>query len=141
MLKLLPILMVFFCLTASAADVEIHHATVRQPLPGRDVSAGYFSITNHTTRPLSIIEATSPWFGKIELHQHVVVDGMMRMQQVTAIDVAPQQTIHLQPGGLHLMMFNPKQTLPLGAQLPLELKTSDGKIFQVAAIITRIPKQ
>ena len=124
-----------------AADIEILNATVRQPLPGRTVSAGYFSIQNQTSQSVIVVAATSPWFEKVELHQHRFVDGMMRMESVERIEVAPQQTVHLQPGGLHLMLFKPSQQLQLEQQVPIELQLADGHKIAISAVVTKIPKQ
>lgn len=124
-----------------AADVQIINSTVRQPLPGRTVSAGYFTINNNSMQTVSLVAASSPWFEKVELHQHSYVDGMMRMEHVGSIVVGPNQTVHLQPGGLHLMLFKPKQSLQLDQQVPIELELDNGQKISVAAVVTKIPKQ
>jgi copper(I)-binding protein len=124
-----------------AVEVQIVNSTVRQPLPGRTVSAGYFTINNTSEQPISLVAASSPWFEKVELHQHSYVDGMMRMQRIDTIVVAPNQTVHLQPGGLHLMLFQPKQSLQLEQQVPIELAFDNGQKIAVMAVVTKIPKQ
>lgn len=126
---------------ALAVEVQIVNSTVRQPLPGRTVSAGYFSINNTSQRTISLVAASSPWFEKVELHQHSYVDGMMRMQRIDTIVVASNQTVHLQPGGLHLMLFQPKQSLQLEQQVPIELAFDNGDKIAVMAVVTKIPKQ
>lgn len=126
---------------ALAVEVQIVNSTVRQPLPGRTVSAGYFSINNTSQRTISLVSASSPWFEKVELHQHSYVDGMMRMQRIDTIVVASNQTVHLQPGGLHLMLFQPKQSLQLEQQVPIELAFDNGDKIAVMAVVTKIPKQ
>jgi copper(I)-binding protein len=124
-----------------AVEVQIVNSTVRQPLPGRTVSAGYFTVNNTSQRPISLVAASSPWFEKVELHQHSYVDGMMRMERIDTIVVAPNQTVHLQPGGLHLMLFQPKQSLQLEQQVPIELAFDNGQKIAVMAVVTKIPKQ
>lgn len=124
-----------------AAEVQISNSTVRQPLPGRTVSAGYFTINNNGTQPISLVAASSPWFDKVELHQHSYVDGMMRMARVDSIVVAPNDRVHLQPGGLHLMLFTPNQPLQLEQHVPIELVFDNGQNISVAAVVTKIPKQ
>ncbi len=124
-----------------AAEVQIINSTVRQPLPGRLVSSGYLSIKNLGPKTISLVAASSPWFEKVELHQHSYVDGMMRMQRVDRIVVEPHRTVHLQPGGLHMMLFTPKQPLQLDQQVPIELQLDDGQQISVVAVVTKIPKQ
>ncbi len=128
-------------LASATSHLIIENATVRQPLPGKTVSAGYFTVTNPTAQPVQILAANSSLFGKTELHQHRMVDGMMRMEQIKHIEVAPGATVHLQPGGLHLMLFRPSQLLELGQQVPLDLQLASGEVVTVSAVVTRIPKQ
>ncbi len=144
-MRLPKLLFLLCCLQSGVAGADsgllIENATVRQPLPGKTVSAGYFTFTNSTAQPIQIIAARSRWFGKAELHQHRMVDGMMKMEAIQHIDVAAGATIHLQPGGLHLMLFRPVQPLELGQHIPLEIVLSSGETLTTDAVVTRIPKQ
>ena len=137
------IMLILSCCTLDvlAAQTEISNATVRQPLPGKTLSAGYFSIRNSGTDPIALLAVTSPQFDSVELHAHQMMDGMMQMVEVEKIAVAPGQSVHLQPGGLHLMLFGPTQPIQLGQQVPLQLRWSDGTMQSVSANVTRIPKQ
>ena len=137
------ILFILSCCTLNvlAAQTEISNATVRQPLPGKTLSAGYFSIRTTGTNPIALLAVTSPQFDSVELHAHQMTDGMMQMVEVDKIAVAPGQSVHLQPGGLHLMLFGPTQPIQLGQQVPLQLRWSDGTMQTVSANVTRIPKQ
>lgn len=141
MRRIISIVALLASMQLLAAEVQIVNATVRQPLPGRSVSAGYFTINNSGSQGVSLVAASSPWFEKVELHQHSYVDGMMRMQQVDTIVIAPNQSVHLQPGGLHLMLFTPKQSLEIDQQVPIELLFADGQNIAIKAVVTKIPKQ
>lgn len=132
----------FFCpLFAQSAEVTVSNATVRLPLPGKSLSAAYLSMSNTSSQSIALVAVRSPWYDSIELHQHRMTDGMMRMEQTDKIEIAAGQTVHLQPGGLHLMLFGPKQQLSLQHQVPLELQWSDGTVQQLTATVTKIPKQ
>lgn len=124
-----------------ANQVEIFNATVREPLPGKTLSAGYFSIKNSGTTAVTLVSVSSSLFGKIELHTHHLVNGLMTMAQIDSIVVEPGQQIHLQPGGLHLMLFRPAEKIHLGQKIPLQLQWSDGAKQMIEATVTRIPKQ
>jgi hypothetical protein len=52
-------------------------------------------------------------------------DGMMHMQQVTDLTIAPNQQIILEPGGMHLMMHANEPTRP-GENVQMTIKLSDG---------------
>jgi len=137
------LLMFVCCLVLSighvAAEILVKNATVRQPLPGKTVSAGYFSLENTANVANALIKVESPWFGHIELHQHQMHNGMMQMVKMSRIDIAAAQTVHLQPGGLHLMLFKPTQQLSLTDKVPLRLFFADGSELDVNASVTQIP--
>ena len=124
-----------------AGQVEISNATVRQPLPGKTLSAGYFSVKNNGSQTIALVAVTSSQFDSVELHTHQMTDGMMQMVEVEHFEVSAGQSVHLQPGGLHLMLFGPTAPIQVGQQVPLQLRWSDGTTQSVQANVTRIPKQ
>ncbi len=123
------------------ATPQISNATVRLPLPGKTVSAGYFSIDNPANDNVKLLNATSPQFESIELHNHINVDGMLRMVKVDEFEVPARTTIHLQPGGYHLMLFRPKSPLTPTSDIEIQLTWSDGSKTKVKPTITEIPKK
>ena len=127
--------------TVVLAEVLVTEATVREMLPGRSMTAGYFSISNQTNVAAELIGASSPQFGSIELHQHSHKDGMMKMEQVQSVVVAAGEQVHFQPGGLHLMMFDAKTSITKGQQIPLRLTFKDGQSIEVQASVSAIPTQ
>lgn len=141
----MPLLFALIVLCSSfvvpAAPLEFSNATVRQPLPGKNLSAGYFSVVNSGAVAVQLVAASSPWFARVELHQHSVHNGMMRMEKVDSFTVNAGEQIHLQPGGLHLMLFAPKYEITLGAVVPIQISAADGQQWQISAIVTKIPTQ
>lgn len=88
---------------ASAPSVLISDGYVLAPLKGRDIAAGYF-IAENQGAAISLIGATSP-MASIEIHTHSMVDGVMKMRKVDAVDLPEETSIAFEPGGFHLMMF------------------------------------
>lgn len=123
----------------AVAEVVVTDATVREMLPGRSMTAGYFSMRNSGTVDAELISASSPQFGSIELHQHSHKDGMMKMEQVQSVLVAAGEQVHFQPGGLHLMMFDAKTSITKGQHIPLRLTFKDGHSIEVQAMVSVIP--
>lgn len=121
------------------AEVLVTDVTVREMLPGRSMTAGYFSINNQNKVAAELIGASSPQFGSIELHQHSHKDGMMKMEQVQSVVVAAGEQVHFQPGGLHLMLFDAKTSITKGQQIPLRLTFKDGQSIEVQAMVSAIP--
>ncbi len=130
-----------FSLSAAAAQAEllVTDATVREMLPGRSMTAGYFSIKNNNKVPVELIGASSSQFGSVELHQHSHKDGMMKMEQVQSVIIEAGEQVQFQPGGLHLMLFDAKTNLMKGQQIPLQLTFKDGQSIEVQALVSEIP--
>lgn len=112
--------------TATAADVEISNGWVKESIPGSENGAGYFTITNVGTETATIVGATTLASRAIEVHQHILRDGMMRMKRVPELAIAPNETIVFQPGGYHLMLFGVKNSFRIGDSVEFTLKFSDG---------------
>lgn len=141
MLKPLILLIAAFVSNANAVELQITDTAVRQPLPGRTVSVGYLSIKNTGATSIRLVKASSKQFGNIELHNHKMVDGMMQMQRLKEIEIPSGDTVKLQPGGLHLMMFRPVATLQLGEEVAVDLHWSDGTVQTYKTKVVAVPKQ
>lgn len=120
---------------------SVQDSQIRQPMPGRAVTAGYLILHNHSSETAKLVAASSSQFARVELHQHTHKDGMMRMEQVNEIDIAAGESVVLEPGGLHLMLFEPKSKLEIGQQIPLTLKFADGQLLAITAPVVATPKR
>ncbi|MEE2023302.1 MULTISPECIES: copper chaperone PCu(A)C [Alkalimonas] len=122
-------------------SIEADDVLVRVPMPGRTVTAGYLTLRNNSTQMRQLVAVQSDAFNRIELHTHTHVDGMMRMVQVDAIDIAAAGETVLQPGGLHLMLFEPTTSLEENELVTLQLQFDDGTQLQVDARLVLPPRR
>mgnify|MGYP001815431764 FL=1 len=100
-----------------ASDVEI-----TRPMPGRHMSAGYLVLTNNTDTPIRIDRVTSPQFGRVEMHETTIEDGISRMREIDELLVPAQGSVTFERGGKHLMLMRAQD---LGQTVSLQL-LSDG---------------
>lgn len=124
---LLSLVVVFFCAgwaaTAGAAcnSLSIEDAWVRSAPPGVPM-AGYFRVTNTGDARIKLTDASSTAFERVEMHQSMVKDsGMATMKPVASIALAPGESVAFEPGGYHLMMFEPEEMLMPGDSVKLTL--------------------
>jgi copper(I)-binding protein len=91
----------------SSGAIEVEDARYR--LAKSDLGAGYMSISNTTDTDVTFEGASSEGVGRIELHESLVGnDGTMTMQaRPDGFVIAAGATITLEPGGKHLMIFDP----------------------------------
>lgn len=123
--------------SGQAGTVAMTAARIRPPPGGRDVTAGYLTLTNTGTAADRLLSATSPVAASIELHAHTHAGGMMKMEQVPAIDVPAGGTVTLEPGGLHLMLFGVKADALAGGVVPVTLTFEQGGTVEVPFVVTQ----
>jgi copper(I)-binding protein len=63
----------------------------------------------------------------VEVHEMKMVDDVMRMRQLPALDLPAGQTVELKPGGYHIMLLQLKQPLKEGDKVPLTLEIEDAQ--------------
>lgn len=125
--KYLIIIALFFTpLSVAADDLLITDAWIKNLPPVVPMRAGYMSLSNNGDKELTIVSVESETFSHIEIHASVDKDGMMSMQPIDAISIKTGETLHLRPGGIHLMMMNPLVVLSPGDEVTATLIFDDG---------------
>jgi copper(I)-binding protein len=127
-------------LAADSSSVVVHEAWVRMPPASRTDTAAYMVIENKGATARSVVSASSPDVGKIEMHEMKMTSpaaggSMMSMMPVTKIDVPAKGRATLQPNGLHLMLFGLKSKLTEGGKVSITLKLDDGSTVPVTASV------
>lgn len=118
---------------AKIGSISITGASVRET--ANDVTAMYMTIKT-TGAGDRLISATTPISPIVQLHETVMRDGAMNMQQVAGgIPVPPAGEVVLKPGGLHIMMMNLTAPLKVGQTVPIELNFEKaGKVSLTAPV-------
>lgn len=118
-------------------DLRISNAWVREAPPGSHVLAGYLTIENQGPATVTISGISGDDFSSIEIHRTVIEDGMARMLSIGQLDIPAGDSFVLEPGGYHLMLFNPDRTLTTGDSVELLLHVSNGPCLPVKAPVLR----
>ena len=93
------------------SNIIIEAPYVRASIPGTSLTSAYMSIENKNNEALILTGVTSLLSDRIEIHQHTMSDGMMKMRKVEQLVIEGQSSVVLQPMGYHLMIFNVKKAL------------------------------
>ncbi|HDZ55417.1 MAG TPA: copper chaperone PCu(A)C [Pseudomonas xinjiangensis] len=104
-----------------AGDLHIDHPWSRPLPPVAPTGAAYLRIENHGQTADSLLGVRSPIAEYAQMHEHLHVDGLMKMQQTERVDIASGQTVIFEPGGLHIMLFDLREPLVSGDEFPLTL--------------------
>ncbi len=101
------------------------NAWIREAPPGAEVMAGYVTIHVRAGTSTALTSAGSTDFARVELHEMTMTDGVMRMRPLERVELPAGKTVALAPGGLHLMLFEPKRPLRAGDRVTLEFVLED----------------
>ncbi|MEZ9657413.1 copper chaperone PCu(A)C [Vibrio splendidus] len=119
-------------------DVMVHDAYARATPPSAVNSAVFTTLMNHSDKERSIIAATTPAAGKVELHD-VIVDGdVMKMRQIQQITIPANGEVVLKPGSLHIMLFDLKDGLKEGEQIEMTLTFANGETQTFDAPVKKV---
>lgn len=117
--------------------VVVSNAQIRDFLPGSKSSAGYLTLVNHGDTVIELTKVSIENLGRVEVHEHQHVNGMMKMQKIDVLQIKAHQQLDFKPGGYHLMVFEPKEPLKIGQELKLTLYFSNGdRVFTQASVVS-----
>ncbi|MGL1957170.1 MAG: copper chaperone PCu(A)C [Colwellia sp.] len=124
-----------------AVFISVNDGYVRETIPGTHISSAYMTINNNSEKSVTLVGASSTISPRIEIHQHSIIDGMMRMRQLDSITIKGKESVILQPSGLHLMIFDFKKPLIQGETIDLTLHFLSAPDLQVQLPISGIKIQ
>ena len=110
---------------ADGTQVKFVDGWIKQLPPMVPMRAGYMKIENPTKQPVEIIAVQSDAFERVEMHETLMEDGVMKMVEQDTIELPAKSQVELKPGGKHLMLITPKQTMQLGDDIELTITFSD----------------
>lgn len=133
---LLPLLL--FCSTPdkveetkSINEISISDGWARPSKIGM-MSAAYFTITNGTNEPDSLLSVDSSISNDTQIHEsYTTEDGLMGMQPQGLVPIPANSEVTFKQGGLHIMIIQPKRDLVEGDSISLNLYFSSSKELEI----------
>jgi copper(I)-binding protein len=116
---------------AAAGGLSVSGQWFRLIIPSRP-AAGYFTLSNGTDTPQSLVGAASPGCGMLMLHQSTAENGEERMTMVPNVAVPAHGKVTFAPGGYHLMCMAPTPLMKRGQSVPVTLRLGDGETVSVS---------
>ena len=123
--------------TASAGNIEIHDAWVREAPPNSEVMAAYLTLHNHSPKSYTLVSVSSPDFERVEMHRTEQHDGMATMLPVSRVILSTKGSVRFQPGDMHLMLMKPKKHLVEGNLISLTLHFADDSSMMINAPVKK----
>lgn len=137
---LLAPLLLSVSISARAADhclPKAEQGWIRLPPVAMPMMAGFVRIENPCAQAAVIVSAESLSFGEVTTHETREVDGVNKMREVEQLRVEPGKAVELKPGGMHLMLYRPYQTLKEGDEAVITLKLQDGRSLPVTFTVSK----
>ena len=122
---------------ATGDVVAVANAWIREADPGANALAGYMTLVNIGSEPVSLVRIESDAFEKIEMHEMMVVNDLPRMRSASPLNVPAGSQTQFAPGGKHMMMMGPRQRLTPGQQINITLIFDSGRVQAVSAKVAR----
>jgi len=126
---------------AFAKDIVVEDAYIRATIPGTSVSSAYMNITNNGLKATRLIGAGADISDRVEIHQHLMADGMMKMRKVDGLEIKPNQQMMLMPSGYHLMIFDLDKPLNDGESVKVQLHFSHGESQEIEVPVKSIKRR
>ncbi len=117
-------------------DLLISHPIIPLPAKGSPVSAGYVEIHNNGTEDEVLLNVSSSFSKKSQIHTMIVVDEIAKMRPVKDGIVIPAGgMVKLEQGGLHFMFLKLSEKLEKGQLKDVVLMFKNAGDIRVGMIV------
>ena len=89
--------------------------------PSATSGAAYISLMNHGPVDDRLLSVATPAAKTAEIHKSEIVDGVMKMDPVGALDLPSHGMLEMKPGGYHIMLMGLTQPLKKGEEIEMTL--------------------
>ena len=89
---------------AQEASLKIDDPWVRATVPSQHATGVFMRLTSAT--PARLVAVESQAAKHAEVHEMAMQDNVMKMRQVSGIDLPAGQAVELKPGGYHIMLLD-----------------------------------
>ena len=122
----------------TAKGVTVAHPWVRATPGGAKVGGAFLEMKAAKGHSDRLVSASSPVAGSVEIHNHIMEGGVVRMRRVDGIALGAGKSVVLAPGGYHVMLMDLKQPLKEGDLLRLTLVFEKAGPIEVEATVEPI---
>ena len=131
--------LIAFILTAvssfalATSKVEVQNPWVRLMPKDAPATGAFMTLKNTGDKDIKVLKAESSWAKNVELHDHVMENGIAKMRPVPSIDVKKSSETVLKPGSLHVMLIGLTKELKEKDLVEIKLTLDNGDVLSVQA--------
>ena len=127
-----------YSLVAFAEGMMVHDAYIRLLPPSAKTTGAFLELMNHSDKDIKLIKAESDFAKKVEIHNHITKDGMMKMVEVKELVVPAGKTVAMKPGSYHIMLIGLKKPLKENQEAKIKLYFSDKTTQTIKVLVKKI---
>lgn len=113
-----------------AGSITVAHPWARATPGGATIGAAYAEIKAKDGAADTLVSASSPAAGRVEIHTHSMDGGVMKMRQIENLAIPGGGSAVMKPSGDHIMLFDLKAPLKEGDTVPITF------VFEKAGAVT-----
>jgi len=121
-----------------ANSIAVDQPWARATPAGAKTGATYMTVINNGKSADRLLGATTPLADKVQFHSVSEENGVSRMREMRAVEVAPGAKATFSPGGMHIMMVGLKQPLKEGQTFPLTLVFEKAGKIDVTVSVAKV---
>jgi len=104
----------------AAPDLVLDNAWIRATPPNARVAGAFLTLENTGTSADRLLSVSTEAAVRVEMHEMKMQGEMMQMRELKdGLALPAKHTVALRPGGIHLMLIEPKQPIAEGQRVPL----------------------
>lgn len=120
-------------------DLLISEPYARATMPQQQAGGAFVTIENKGKEADKLVGASTPVAKSVELHTMAMDNNVMKMREVSNIELKPASTLVMKPGdGYHLMLMGLQQPLKAGDKFPITLTFEKSGKTEVTAVVRNI---
>lgn len=120
---------------AQSGTITVENAWSRAAMAGRN-GAVFLTIVDKGQAD-TLVSASSPVAERVEVHESLMDQGVMKMREVKGLTVTPEKPVTLAPGGYHIMLMNLKQPLSEGDKIQVTLNFQKAGAVSTTAVVAK----
>ena len=135
MKKILTTLVVLLvACSSSAPSFSVTKQWARTSPMDSMMGAAYFTVTSPTADTLIGVKVDPSVAAMAQMHETVMDNGAMKMQEVASVDLPAGSAVEFKPGGYHIMLMQLAAPLKVGSTITLTLE-----LKKAGAITVSVP--
>lgn len=115
----------------NGASVAVERPWARASIGTSRPAAAYLTLVNTGQAKVRLTGIETPVAERAEIHRTIKKGEVMRMEPVGNLELSSGERVVLEPGGMHLMLMDLRQSLDKGESFPLTLRFADGGTTEV----------